>query len=385
MRACFRTMRSHCTASDRIIEVIRSDRKPGSVTHSCLAQVSDPVLQAFYARHRGARRAAVECFVRFDSVPDDTAVAMSAMGRKRVDGALERVERVRLTAHGDGERLVVAVPANFALCHRGLVVLVKRLTACFGPERRKRNVPRAPRLGIFEIMCGRSTLHDAPVSVLGKFHLPPMLPGFKARYNIAPSQDQWTIVLSNSGVPVARQLRWGLVPSWADDASVGARLINARSDAVALKPSFKASFRTRRCAILADGYYEWSGAGKARAPFFFHLEGNRDFALAGLWDRWERGGDTLDTCTVITTDASPAAAKVHHRMPVVLTAEQAVEWVDASAAENRLFDLMTPYSGDDLFSYEVSSLVNSPGNDNVDCIAPAPARPLPIELSLFDM
>ncbi len=239
--------------------------------------------------------------------------------------------------------------------------------------------------GYFENMCGRSTLHDAPVSVLGKFHLPPMLRGFKPSYNIVPSQDQWTILLDASGKPAPRQLRWGLVPSWAEDPSAGARLINARSDAVAIKPSFQASFRSRRCVILADGYYEWSGAGKTRAPFFFHLAGHRDFALAGLWDRWQRGKEILETCTIITTDSSASAAKVHHRMPVVLTPGQALEWVDAQAKESRLIDLMEPYAGDDLTSYEVSNLVNSPANNSVDCIAPAQPKPRPIELSLFDL
>jgi len=233
-------------------------------------------------------------------------------------------------------------------------------------------------------MCGRSSLHDAPVNVLEKFHLPPVLPGFSPRYNIAPSQEQWTILLDGSAKPVARQLKWGLVPSWADDPSVGARLINARSDAVAIKPSYQASFRNRRCVILADGYYEWTGTGKSRSPFFFHLSGHRDFALAGLWDRWEKGGATLDTCTIITTDASPRAAGVHHRMPVVLTPERAVEWVDASTKEPALFELMRSYSADDLECYEVGTLVNSPSNDSRDCMAQASPKVLPVELSLFD-
>lgn len=211
-----------------------------------------------------------------------------------------------------------------------------------------------------------------------------MLPGFKPSYNIAPSQYQWTILLDDSAQPTARQLRWGLVPSWAEDPSVGARLINARSDAVDKKPSFKESFRSRRCVILADGYYEWSGTGKARAPYFFHLEGHGDFALAGLWDRWQGGGEVLETCTIITTESSSFAARVHHRMPVVLDENHAVEWVDAATKESRLFELMAPHAGDDLVSYEVSNFVNSPVNDSVGCVAPAPPKPLPIELSLFD-
>lgn len=212
-----------------------------------------------------------------------------------------------------------------------------------------------------------------------------MLPGFRPSYNIAPSQDQWTILLDDSAKPTPRLLRWGLVPSWAEDPSVGARLINARSDAVATKPSFKESFRNRRCVILADGYYEWGGVGKARTPHFFHFDGHRDFALAGLWDRWQRGAEVLETCIIITIESSPFAARVHHRMPVVLTPDHAVEWVDPATKDSRLLDLMEPYSGGDLTTYEVSNLVNSPTNDGVECIAPAPPKPLPIELSLFDL
>lgn len=211
-----------------------------------------------------------------------------------------------------------------------------------------------------------------------------MLPGFEPRYNIAPSQPQWTILLGENGQPTARQLKWGLVPSWADDPSAGQRLVNARSDSVADKPSYKESFFNRRCLILADGYYEWGGKGKARAPMFFHLKGNRDFALAGLWDRWEKNGEVLDTCVIITTDASPKAGTVHHRMPVILEPDHAVDWLSSTTPERRLHSLMTPYTKGDLEFYEVSSLVNSPSNDSAACIAPAPPPPRPIELSLFD-
>jgi putative SOS response-associated peptidase YedK len=234
-------------------------------------------------------------------------------------------------------------------------------------------------------MCGRSSLHDAPVGMLAKFHLPPMLPGFAPRYNIAPSQEQWTILLNEEKEPAARQLRWGLVPSWAEDPAVGQRLVNARSDSVADKPSYKESFYNRRCVILADGYYEWTGKGKSRVPMFFHLAGNRDFGLAGLWDRWEKNGEVLDTCVVITTDASARARKIHHRMPVILDPDHAADWLSSTTPERRLHALMEPYRKDDLEFYEVSNLVNSPANGGPECILPAPPKPLPIELSLFDM
>jgi putative SOS response-associated peptidase YedK len=234
-------------------------------------------------------------------------------------------------------------------------------------------------------MCGRSSLHDAPVNVLERFKLPPSLPGFEPRYNIAPSQLQWTILLDSTGKPHARQLKWGLVPSWAQDAAVGQRMVNARSDSLTEKPSYKDSFRDRRCVILADGYYEWTGKGRSRVPMFFHLTENRPFAMAGIWDRWEKGGDALDTCTIITTDASVKAGEYHHRMPAVLSADRAAEWLDRGTSEARLLDLLVPYEEADLECHEVSTLVNSPLNDRAECMAPFERGRVPEELTLWDM
>jgi Uncharacterized conserved protein len=234
-------------------------------------------------------------------------------------------------------------------------------------------------------MCGRSSLHDAPVNILERFHLPPSLPGFEPRFNIAPSQLQWTVVHDSNGKPQARQIKWGLVPSWADDPAVGSRLVNARSDSLTEKPSYRDSFRDRRCVILADGYYEWSGKGRSRVPVFFHLAGNRPFAMAGIWDRWQKKGDVLDTCTIITTDASAKAAVYHHRMPVVLSGAKAVEWLDDKTSERRLLDLLAPYSEPDLECHEVSTLVNSPLNDSAECIAPFERERVPEELTLWDV
>ena len=234
-------------------------------------------------------------------------------------------------------------------------------------------------------MCGRSSLHDAPVNVLERFHLPPVIPGFAPRYNIAPSQEQWTILLGPDGSPEVRSLKWGLVPSWASDPTVGQKLCNARDDSVAGKPSFQESFRQRRCLILTDGYYEWQKQGKTRVPLFFHLTGHRAFALAGLWDRWTKGGAPLETCTIITTEASSRAAIVHHRMPVVLTLDGATEWLSEATPEHRLMELMAPYEDPDLVCYEVSRLVNATANDTAECIVPAETAPHPEELTLWDM
>jgi putative SOS response-associated peptidase YedK len=219
-------------------------------------------------------------------------------------------------------------------------------------------------------MCGRSSLHDAPVSILERFNLPPVLPGFQPRYNIAPSQEQLTILLGDDGKAEVRPLRWGLVPSWAADRAMGSRMINARSDSLATRRSWEFLLRRRRCLILADGYYEWTSAGKNRTPMFFHLTGHRPFAMAGVWDRWEQRGEAIESCAVITTVASPLAAEVHHRMPVVLTLDGAGEWLDESTRKRRAVELMAPYDGADLEYYEVSRYVNSPANDSPDCIAP---------------
>lgn len=219
-------------------------------------------------------------------------------------------------------------------------------------------------------MCGRSTLHDAPTNILERFSLPPVLPGFEPHFNIAPTQLQWTILLDGEGAPQVRQLKWGLVPSWANDPSIGNRMINARAESLAERPSFRESLETRRCVILADGYYEWKVVGRTKVPMYFRLSDGRAFGLAGLWDRWERGETVLETCTVITTDASPVAATVHDRMPVLLVDEATTNWLDPSARLQDLRGLMRPCDRDELEMYEVGRHVNNAANDSAECIAP---------------
>ena len=219
-------------------------------------------------------------------------------------------------------------------------------------------------------MCGRSSLHDVPTNILEHFSLPPVLPGFRDRFNISPSQDQWTLAIDRNNAPVVRARKWGLVPNWASDPSIGARMINARAESLADKPAWRESLETRRCLILADGYYEWSREGKTRRPWFFHLAGNRAFAMAGLWDRWSKRGDSLETCTIITTEAGPRAAGIHHRMPVLLTLDAASEWLDSRTTAARLIEMLKSYDDPDLERHEVSRYVNTPANDSPECIAP---------------
>ncbi len=222
-------------------------------------------------------------------------------------------------------------------------------------------------------MCGRSSLHDAPTNVLERFRLPPVLPGFTPRYNIAPTQEQWTLGLDAQGAPAVTQRRWGLIPYWADDPAIGNRMINARADSLMDKPAFREAFERRRCLILADGYYEWTGMGKSKVPMFFHMKDKRAFAMAGLWERWEKGSTPVETCTVVTTDASLRTSAYHPRMPVLLDLDSAERWLDRSMAPAAALRLLKPYENDDLDCYQVSKLVNRPANDSPECIAPADA------------
>jgi putative SOS response-associated peptidase YedK len=219
-------------------------------------------------------------------------------------------------------------------------------------------------------MCGRSSLHDAPRNVLEHFELPPVLPGFEPRYNISPSLDQYTITLDAGRGTAVTPRRWGLVPWWADDPSMGARLINARAESIAERPAFRDAFAARRCLVVADGYYEWQGSGRGRTPYFFHMSDNRAFVFAGLWERWRKGGAELETCVIITTDASPEAARIHDRMPAIIPLERAKEWIDMSTPPRDALGLLVPYAGSDLECYEVSRFVNGPANDSPECIAP---------------
>jgi putative SOS response-associated peptidase YedK len=217
-------------------------------------------------------------------------------------------------------------------------------------------------------MCGRSSLHDAPTNILERFSLPP-IPDFKPRYNICPTQEQLTLGVDRDGQPSLRARRWGLIPEWADDISVGNRMINARAESLAQRSAFAFPLKFRRCLVIADGYFEWMRDGKKKTPFFFRYDDNRAFGMAGLWDRWRKASPPLESCTVITTSASTMAAKYHDRMPVLLNLDQAEEWLDPETPVDRCLELLTPCEDPDFDCHQVSTLVNSPANDSPECIA----------------
>jgi len=220
-------------------------------------------------------------------------------------------------------------------------------------------------------MCGRYTLATSEAALQAEFGLDEIPADYRPRYNIAPGQEVLAVIRDGDRLR-AGWLRWGLIPFWAGDPSIGNRMINARAETLATKPAFRQAFERRRCLILADGFYEWQAQGAAKVPYWIHLEDRRPFAFAGLWDRWRPPeGDPVVSCTIVTTQATEALRPIHERMPVILPPGARERWLDPEAGQEERIALLRPYAGADLAAHAVTTLVNSPRNDTPECIAPA--------------
>lgn len=184
------------------------------------------------------------------------------------------------------------------------------------------------------------------------------------RYNIAPSQDVPGLRLApkGSGKELV-ELKWGLVPFWADDESIGNRMINARAETAAEKPVFRDAFKKRRLLVPVTGFYEWKKEGNSKRPYYIYRRDNRPFSLAGLWERWERGSKSLETFTILTTEPNELVATLHNRMPVIIHSADYQRWLDPATITEDLLSLLTPYSADEFAARPVSRLVNNPAND----------------------
>lgn len=222
-------------------------------------------------------------------------------------------------------------------------------------------------------MCGRYTL-TTPGEVIAEIFDLPEAPEVSARYNVAPTQEVAAIRADEeTGERRFATLRWGLVPHWAKDPSIGNRMINARSESVAEKPAFRSSFKKKRCLVLADGFYEWQKvADGKKQPWYFRLESGDPFAFAGLWASWSRGDDDrLETCTLLTTDANALVKKAHHRMPVILSPEDLDLWLDPQVTDREPLEaLLDPFDPARMIAFPVSTRVNSPANDDPSVIEP---------------
>ena len=228
-------------------------------------------------------------------------------------------------------------------------------------------------------MCGRFTqrlswreLHEL-MSLLGPAQ------NLRPRYNVAPAQAIAAVRAGPAGRTLS-MLRWGLIPAWAKEPDIGYRLINARAETAHEKPSFRAAFRARRCLIPADGFYEWAkpAKGRAKQPWLFQMKDGGGFAFAGLWESWKvrpgltltsslaelAPGDTLETCTILTTQANETVAPVHPRMPVILPPPAYDQWLGGAEVP------LTPYPASAMTAHPVSTRVNKPSNDDERCVEP---------------
>lgn len=216
-------------------------------------------------------------------------------------------------------------------------------------------------------MCGRYTLISRPKDIAAQFELADV-PDFPPRYNIAPTQPVPAIRQTPGGRAFAL-LRWGLIPAWAEDKKIGARMLNARAETVATKPGFRDAFRKRRCLVLADGYYEWQAVGRAKQPYHYRLRDGSAFAFAGLWERWRRDDEAIESCSIITTAANSLASAVHDRMPVILDRQGCELWLDPNIEEPQVLqELLRPYPAEAMCCAAVNPIVNSPHNDCPECL-----------------
>jgi putative SOS response-associated peptidase YedK len=227
-------------------------------------------------------------------------------------------------------------------------------------------------------MCGRFTLTFSSQEVAEILNIVEEIDS-KPRYNIAPMQEVPVVI--NEGRSHLRLFQWGLVPFWAKDQTIGNKLINARAETIDIKPSFRHCFERQRCLIPADGYYEWKKEGNRKIPYRIALTDRPLFCFAGIWDTWKNPeGKIKQSCTIITTEANPLMAALHHRMPVILPQNREGAWLDPTISDYAyLKSLLTPYPDTSMNAYEVSPYVNSAKNDSVECI-----RPVAAQQALFD-
>jgi len=217
-------------------------------------------------------------------------------------------------------------------------------------------------------MCGRFTLFAAPEKIFLHFRLS-SAEDFAPRYNIAPMQTIPCIICDAMGKRTMQFFRWGLIPHWAEDSAVGARLINARSETVSTKPAFRSAFKRRRCLIPSTGFFEWKREGKQKLPHFIGMKNKEPFAFAGIWERWtDPDGRAVDTCAILTTASNDLVGLIHNRMPVILKPEDYGRWIDTAVSPESLEALLVPYPADLMKTCEVSRLVNDARCDAPECI-----------------
>lgn len=225
-------------------------------------------------------------------------------------------------------------------------------------------------------MCGRYTLIAPFVMIITRFNAVKHIQKteYAPNYNVAPGQQVLAVINDGKDNRLG-YLRWGLIPPWAKDEKMGYRLINARAETVAGKPSFRRAFQQKRCLIVADSFYEWKhleNHEKTKTPVRIRMKSGELFAMAGLWETWlSHEGNKIHSCTIITTKANELMAPIHDRMPVILRKEEEQSWIDPSNRDTRaLSHLLRPFQSEQLEAYEVSKDMNSTKNNGPELIEP---------------
>jgi putative SOS response-associated peptidase YedK len=219
-------------------------------------------------------------------------------------------------------------------------------------------------------MCGRVTIQTPALAIAREFALTGIRTALeRPRYNLAPTQLMPVVI--NDGERMLDAYRWGLIPSWAKEAAIGNKLINARGETVAEKPSFRSALKRRRCLVLVDGWFEWKQSTRPKTPYLFRRKDGRPLAFAGLWEEWTAPdtGEVLRTCTVITTGPNAVMAPIHDRMPVILPPSAQELWLRPEPQEAAVLQpLLVPNEDEPLEAWEVARVVNSPMNDVAACV-----------------
>jgi len=215
-------------------------------------------------------------------------------------------------------------------------------------------------------MCGRFSLITVGEFLSDRFKVE-VDDRVQARYNIAPSTD--IPIITNDESSKITMARWGLVPTWAKDQSIGYKMINARAETVAEKSAYRVPFRKHRCLIPADGFYEWKKANGKKIPYRIIMKDKDLFAFAGLFDIWHHNEIEIISCTIITTSPNKVVAPIHDRMPVILSRDNEMKWL-AEENETRLQEMLRPYPPDDMDSIRISEFINTPGNEGEEVVKP---------------